>query len=356
MDSLERALHMTTIVAILLGAACASPTPDEAPRRGQAKLAIAIGTVETRVGNEGDYKPIAVGGELDLNAWIRTGPKSKAAFDFTDGTELRINENSEILVEHSRSIEIQVGELLAAFPTPRTPNPMSIKTKYSPITFEGGMMTVGFRNREPDDPLIKTVSRTVTTIRVIEGAAKVGSAQYTQTVTGSYRCTLVDKTLNTPDQLGDISIPTRWTHEILVQRGRKTPEVELRLRGMLPMLSRYPAGEEDLSESGFRSLGTLSVPFLIDYLRKDATIQEIVRRRATARLIGELATREHVGGIAEVLNQPYDAETRVLLAKALEHLTGTNLKMDEAFWRGDKTEPGIKAWNDWVKAHPAPGK
>jgi hypothetical protein len=232
---------------------------------------------------------------------------------------------------------------------------MSIKTTFSPITFDGGILTVGFRNREPDDPLIKTVSRTVTTVRVIEGAANVGSAQYAQNVTSSYWCTLVDKTLNTPNQIGDISIPTRWTHDLLLTRGRWSPEIDLRLKGMLPKLGRYPEGEEDLSETGYRSLGFLSAPFLIDYLKKPATIQEIGRRKVTARLIGELATRDHVTDMAAVLNQP-DADTRVFLAKGLERLTRTNLKFDEAFWRSDKYEPGVKAWMDWAKANPAPKK
>jgi len=336
------------LVAALLLAAGAEP------RRALARLALAAGPVDSKGESDADYKALAAGGEIAEKTWIRTGAKAKAVFDFGDGTELRLNENSEVFVGTSRQMELRVGEVyLVAVKNGQ--NPFHLKTPYSPIELVGGSLDASFIHRDPDDPQAKSISKTMTTVIVFDGTVQVGSKRYAQKLTPGYWCTLMDATLNTPDPIGDGTIPTRWVHELLLQRGKSTPEVEIRLQDMFQMLGRYKKGEEDLSDKGYRSLGTLSVTFLAKYLRTPPIPQETTRRRAAARILADIGTRAEAADLAATLKDP-DADTRVILAKTLERLAGTNLRFDEAFWRGEKREAGEKAWDEWVKKNPAPKK
>jgi hypothetical protein len=344
---------MLTILLPALLLSCAAESGP--PRRGEGKIAIAIEPLEVKGPSDADYKPIATGSDIEAKSWIRTGAKSKLIIEFTDGTELRINERSEILVEDSHHLEVKVGDLyLVGARSPQ--NPFQIKTQFSPIEFTGGTLAVTFHPRDPSDPLIKTVSRTVTVVIVSEGTATVGSKKYSQKLTPGYWCTLVDATLNTPDQIGDMTIPTRWVHELLVKRGKSTPEIDQRLQGMMRMLGKGRPGEEDPSDSGYRSLGAFSPPFLVErYLKYPSPPQDAPRKRAVVRIIADLGTTAQAPALIALLPDT-DVEVRVAAAKGLERITGTNLKFDEAYWKGDKLDGGQKAWEEWAKKNPAPKK
>ena len=322
---------------------------------GGDKLAIAVGPVDAKGPDDADFKAVAVGTELAPKSWVRTGAKAKAVVDFGDGTELRINENSEILLEDSHHVEIKVGQVFMVS-AKSLQNPFTFKTQFSPVEFTGGSMDLTFRPRDPSDPAVKTISRTVTSVRVLDGTASVGSRRYTQKVTAGYWCTLVDATLNTPDQIGDPTIPTRWVHELLLKRGKSTPEIDTRLQNMMQMLGRYQKGEEDLSDAGYRSLGEFSPPWLVaNYLKYPPTAQETTRRRAAAKIVADLGTKAQAPALVSLLQDP-DVEVRLPAAKGLERVAGTNLKFDEAYWKGDKLDAGQKAWDEWLKKNPAPKK
>ncbi|HXX94942.1 MAG TPA: FecR domain-containing protein, partial [Planctomycetota bacterium] len=305
--------------------------------------------------DDADYKPVTVGSELSAKSWLRTPPKSKIAVDFTDGTELRINENSEILVDDSHHVEVKVGDIYIV--GARTPQrPFEVRTKFAPIDFTGGTMSVTFHPRDPNDPLIKTVSRTITMVLVAEGTATLGDKKYVQKLTQGYWCTLVDGTLNTPSLMGDISVPTRWVHELLVKRGKACPEIDSRLLGMLRSLGRYPEGQEDGSEAGYRGLGPYSPPYLVqEYLKYPTPPVDMPRRRAVVRIIADLGSAAETPALVGLLADA-DVDCRVTAAKGLERITGSNLKFDEAYWKGSSLDAGRKAWDEWLKKNPPPKK
>jgi hypothetical protein len=299
---------------------------------------------------DSDYK--AIGESLEANAWVRTGPKAKATFEFPDGTELRVNENTEIQVGSSRRIELKMGEIfLIAVNGSET---FALKTPFSDMTLAQGTFDINFFNRDPNSPEAKRVSKTVTEVTVIAGQITIPSKRYTQQVDTGYWCTLVDGTLNTPNQMGDPVVSSRWTHELLLKRGKMTPEIEQRLRILMQMLGRY-GKHEDLSDQAIRALGDLATPFLAEYLKFPSSPQETSRRLASAKILQEHATKAQIPDLVPTLQDP-DADTRVAIAKTLERLAGTNLKYDEAYWRGGKCEAGQKAWEEWARKNAPPKK
>jgi hypothetical protein len=337
---------------LVLGLLAGSPPPP----KGEGKIALATADLELKGPSDADYRIIPAGSDLEANSWIRTGPKVKLAVDFSDGTELRINEKSEILIENSHQFEIKVGDIyLVGAQNPQ--KPFRIKTQFSPVEITGGTISITFHRRDPSDPDFKKVSRTQTMVLVAEGTAQLGDKQYTQKVVSGYWCNMVDGTLNTPGLMGGIAIPTRWVHDLLVKRGKPSPEIDDRLKQMLRMLGHYPEGQEDPSDLGYRSLGSYAPPFLVEgYLKYPTPAQDLPRKRAVVRIIADLGGVAQAPALVALLVDP-DTDVRVTAARGLERLAGTNLNFDAAYWKGDgrpNTKPeafeaGRKAWEEWAK-------
>jgi HEAT repeat protein len=122
------------------------------------------------------------------------------------------------------------------------------------------------------------------------------------------------------------------------------------------MLGKNRPGEEDPSDTGYRSLGAYSPPFLVErYLKYPSPPQDAPRKRAVVRIIADLGSPAQVPALIALLPDA-DIEVRMAAAKGLERITGTNLKYDEAYWKGDKVDAGQKAWDDWAKKNPPPKK
>jgi len=330
------------MLEMLLAAATLAGPEEESPRRALAKLAIALGTVEAKGASDADYKPLAAGGTVEENTWVRTQPKSKAAFDFGDATELRLDEKTEVLLISTRRIELKTGQ---TFLRVAQGTPFDIKTQFSPIQTAGGTLTVSFVERDPADPLRKTVSKTVTSVICFEGTTTVGSKRYAQKVTGGYECDLVDSQLNTPDPHEDPALCSSWVHDIILARNPGSPELQRRFHSLLSMLSQSRSAR---AEAVFRALPEGSAPFLAKFLRGPSQVIDVQRRKVAAAILADTAPLRLADDFVALL-QDADADVRVSAAKGLERLAGKNLGFDEAVWRGDKTAEGVKAWDAWVK-------
>src|ERR1043165_4768284 len=157
---MEETPMLNALLASILLSCIPGGHEPSAPRRGVAKLAVAIGPVETKMDADSDYK--AIGESLEANAWVRTGPKAKATFEFPDGTELRVNENTEIQVGSSRRIELKMGEIfLIAVNGSET---LALKKPFSDMNLAQGTFDINFFNRHPNSPEAKRVSKTVTEV------------------------------------------------------------------------------------------------------------------------------------------------------------------------------------------------
>ncbi len=325
----------------LLLAALAASAEDHAPR-ALAKLAVATGPVEAKGPSDADYKPLAAGASIEPGTWVRLPAKSKCIFDCTDNTEVRINELSEVLFEDARKVAIKQGQIFARIAQGA---PFNIKTEFSPISTAGGIVDVTFRERPPGDPLIRKVSKTVTTVITFEGSTTVGSRRYAQKVTAGWWCTLVDSQLNTPDGIDKPEFMNPWIHEVLLARSPQNPELQARLQNLVGMLgqSRGPQAEPLL-----RELPEAASPALAKLLKSPPSPIDVERRKVAAKILADVAPKGSASDLAAVLADA-DADVRVQAARGLERLAGKNLGHDEAYWRGANVEAGRKAWEAWAK-------
>jgi len=326
-------------IAAILAALVLSALPPSP--RGVAMVGVALGTVEARLNSEADFKPIAQGGVVEADSWIRTGPKSKCTLDFPDGTEIRVGEKTELHVQTARKVNLKVGRIYGAVAAGA---PFLAVTEFSAMETETARFDLDFRIRDENDPDRKKVSRTVTTLAVMEGKLKTPSRKYSQIVTAGYTCQLVDAQLNTPDPISNDTTLTAWVHELLL-RPKDAAEVQSRTSAVLSDLGQ--AKENDPCEAALRALGERAAPTVLAYLKIPASPIDAPRRRAAARVMADTAPATSAGDLA-ILLKDTEPEVRVQSARGLKRLSTQDLGFDEAFWRGAKFADGHKAWTDWL--------
>lgn len=310
--------------------------------RAVAKLSVILGAVETKVGEAGTYAPATAPLDLEADTFVKTGPGARAAIDFPDGSELRLNENTELVVQGGRKASLKIGAYYALIKKGET---FDILTPFAPMKAAEAVYAASFERRDPKDPLYKTVSRTETKLSIFEGKVQVVSKRYAQFVTAGYSCNLVDAQLNTPDPTLNPMLITRWTHPILVARGKPSDEIGLRANAMLDRLGSVAA--DDPSEAGLRDLGEYAAPALAQFVKIPTGPSDLPRRRAAVRVLADVA--KDPLQLLPTLRDP-DAQVRISGAKGLKRLTGEDLGKDDAYWSSDAAPTeGWKLWDEKLR-------
>jgi ferric-dicitrate binding protein FerR (iron transport regulator) len=307
-----------------------------ASRPGLGKLAVAVGTVEAKAPGAADFAPVAAGVDLEAGTLLRTGAGVSAAVDLPDGSEVRLAEKSELVLESPRKVELKRGRAWVRIAKGEL---FLVQTEHSPITTVEAVVDVEFTPRVPN-----TEQQAFTQVYILEGKTMVGSKKYKQDVTTGYGCTLLGSQLNTPDPMGDPFLPTQWVHPILKARGASASrETERRVRGLLSRLSRQP--QNDPFEAALKTLGETSVAVLSGYLQSPENPADLARRLAAARIVGDVAG---AGSLLALLDNE-TADVRVLAAKGLARIAGQDFGRADAYWKGEDRSAGKKAWVEWVR-------
>ncbi len=304
-----------------------------------AKLALLVGGpgVEAKAPGAAAWQPLAHGVGVAPGTSIRTGAGVKAVLEFADGTELRVDEKTELVVAETRRIGFMKGRVYARIAKGA---PFLLKSEFASLAIESATFDLLFHPPLPGGP------RSMTALCVFEGMADVRSRRTGQKVTAGYQCTLVDAQLNTPDVIAEGVLETHWVHALLRERGRATPEIEWRATEMLQQLAVQ--ARNDPYDGALRGLGELALPALADYLGRSAGPADGPRRAAAARIVGEVATAKSAAILTGLLGNA-EAEVRVQAARALARAAGKDLGYDESYWRGADGADGRKAWEAWAK-------
>lgn len=315
-----------------LEARLASLPPLEPVKKPMARLAVATGPVEVRSASMA-WGPIEVGGGLEVGMWVRTPGKSKCSFDYNDGTEIRVNENTEIRLERPRAVELVRGEIF----TRVAPNPVrfEVRTEQAKVDAPAGTLNVSHSARD-----VKEAPARLTTVTVLEGSAVVGG----RTVPPGFSCPVVDGEVQAPAPAQPPAVLSKWVHEILVLRGADTTELRQRVEDLLTKPGPLPEGE-------VRSLGDHAAVPLTRYVTSPASKKERERRRAAARILADVASSPSVPDFIALLRDD-DPQVRVQAARGLQRLTGQTLGYDEKHWTGYgcvEHGGGADAWGAWLK-------
>lgn len=311
------------------------PTNREQSGELPVQLALAIGTVE--VEDNGAWKPLATGTKLHAGQRLRTPGKSRCELRCSDGSEVRLNSNCELIVHTPRLYQLKQGQVWSTVAPDRVP--FQIKTDQSTVTALGTQFDLNYQEK-------------LTTLTVLEGKTRLEQTGGKITEVNAGQQLEVDSQrgsfdLRQPDY--QLYQATNWVNEILVLKGRDNPELIRRINDVMASI-----GETKMifmAEEEMRTLGDHCVVPLCRYLQSERSKKQEERRQLAARIIADLAQPRSIGDLIDLLGDS-DPQVRASLAKALLRLTRQDMGMTIQQWQSSDELNRAKAlerWKSWWK-------
>jgi hypothetical protein len=303
------------------------------------KATIVQGNVEAKGAADADFVAVKTGAQIELPATLRTPAGGKAIFELQDAFELRVAEQTELVVESARKMVIKQGRVFLKV----TPSgaPLDFATDLHPMKLDACTAEITYTPRVPNGPPAATA------FKVLEGKMQAFSKKFSPVISAGWWATGYGSQLNTPDTISNGTVDTAWVHSLLTERGKADEETAMRTEELLTILAREK--ENDPAEAALRSLGELAAPGIARWLGRNTLIEtQVARRRAAARAIADAATLKSASLLAGLLSHG-EAQVRVLVAGGLARIAGKDLGFKEDYWKGASVDAGKKAWEDWVK-------
>jgi hypothetical protein len=301
--------------------------------------AVVQGTVESKATPDAQFVPVKAGAQIPLGSLLHTGAGAKALFEIPGSFELRVNEQTEIVVEGDRKMLLKSGRVFLKIP--KAAAPFEIATDLHPVKIDECVMDMEYKPRVPNGP------PAATTYMVLEGKMQTFSKKFSPVISAGWWATGFGGQLNTPDSIRNSAMDTAWVHSLLVERGKTDEETLLRTDELLTILANVK--ENDPAEAALRSLGELAAPGIARWLGRSVLETQVARRAAASRTLADAATMKSAPLLSGLLTHE-EAQVRVILARGLTRLAGgKDLGYNDGYWKGDKLEAGQKAWEEWVK-------
>jgi len=282
---------------------------------------------------------LKAGDPVEAGAVVKTEAGTRVAIDLTDGSELRINENTELTVAGPRKLDLKAGRFFVR--VVKGAAKFEIQTPNFPIEVaQTAVLDIKFKERVPNgDPA-------ATAIMCLEGKAFAQGPRFPLNLFAGFWASGVGKQLNTPDTLKNGSLDTAWVHPLILERGKESEETSNRAMELVNILGKE---NPDPVEPAMKGLGDFVTPELVRFLQRSTLPPQAVKRAAATRIIAEAGTMKSAPALSGLLSHP-EPEVRVIAAQGLARLAGgKDQGFNDAYWKGEKLEAGQKIWADWVQ-------
>jgi ferric-dicitrate binding protein FerR (iron transport regulator) len=297
------------------------------------RLTIATGAVE--VEKDGQWKSMPTGGLIACGSKVRTPANTRCEFRTPDGSEVRLNHDSEVVFDTERKVRVEKGQVWSTVVAAK--DQFKVCTPNHTVTALGTQFDVDYQTDN-------------TVLTVYEGKTQVEGGGQSRTVNAGQQLRLVPKEspqiYTCPSE--ELFQATGWVHEILVLKGRDNPELVKRINAIFAGIGH--AKMDFLAEEEIRALGDHCVVPLTKFIQSDGSKERPERRQRAARLIAELAQPRSIGEMIQLLTDS-DPHVRSTIATGLKRLTGKELAFSPpiAWQRADAAgcQAGQKTWQDW---------
>ncbi|MDB5293055.1 MAG: hypothetical protein JWL69_4296 [Phycisphaerales bacterium] len=314
--------------------------PVETPPIG--RLALATGAVQICRSGTQDWKPMETGGVLPAGACLRTGPKVRCEIQLADGSEVRLNERTELRFPAARTLELAEGQVWSGVAASQTPFTVAVpRATVTALGTQFDLLSHG----------------TNTTLCVIDGATRV-KGQFAidgpaaeRTVRSGQSLEIIDGKPGEPSRVHDLMLSTRWVNEILVLKGRDSAELERRVDDLAAQIGELK--ESFLYEQEIRSLGDHCVVPLTRFIQSDRSKGKDEKRRAAARIVSDVAQPWCIPYLIELLSDR-DGDVRGPAAAGLQRLTGLSQELSVEEWQTAppfRCQRGAQVWQQWWEKH-----
>jgi ferric-dicitrate binding protein FerR (iron transport regulator) len=303
------------------------------------QLALATGAVFVCPADSDQWRPLESGGAVQAGMKVRTGSKVRCEFKLADGSEVRLNSDTQVTLPAPRRVEVAAGQVFSSVQkqTDGAPFVVNAAPARTTMTALGTAFDV-------------TCQPGKATLTVVEGSVKVESAGSEGVIDSGEALTVSDGRFGDKKQVDNLMRATQWVDEILVMKGRDNPELARRIDDIFAQLGHEKMWYMQAQE--VRRLGDHCVVPLTRYIQSDRSKNnpdDQMKRREAARIIGDVATTWAIPELINLLADT-DGDVRYSAASALQRLTGQSLGRRPEQWR-DQTwmtcAPTIDQWHGW---------
>lgn len=300
-----------------------------------AHLTLATGLVEVR--REGvDWQPLSTGGDVPARTLVRTASGARCEFRLADGSQIRLNESTEISLHNTRQVELLRGQVWTKAGAGTVPYELVVRD----TRIAAGSTTF--------DVLAELASIQLT---VMHGVARVRAGAAERTVVAGQQLAVADGMPGEPTPADNLVAATRWLHELLMLKGRGDPELALRIDDLFAQIGETKM--DYVYEQDIRALGDHCVLPLVRYIESDRSLTDPRKRGQAARIVSDVAQPWCIPELIELLGDA-DGEVRYHAARALTRLTGESFGRDPDSWRdapSEACEPTVSRWHAWWDAN-----
>jgi ferric-dicitrate binding protein FerR (iron transport regulator) len=302
------------------------------PKKETIFFTCANDPVECLARGKKGWKNLQTGEEISVGGRVRTGPGVRCEFRTADGSEIRLNGDTELVFVAGRRLELATGQILAR--VAKAPAPFQVAISDVTITALGTEF----------DVLCKPVE---TVLTVLEGSTKVAGKAEDQLVRSGEAATIINGVIDHKEQVRDLALATSWVHEILILKGRDNKELAKRLDDILAQIGQGKA--EFMAENEIRSLGDHCVLPMTRYIESERSQSDEKKRHMAARILSDLAQPWSIPDLIKLLADD-DKEVRYQAAKALRRLTSLTFSRSPEDWRDrprKSNEEALRKWQSW---------
>jgi hypothetical protein len=271
---------------------------------------------------------------VDTGATLRTGADVRCEFATPEGSQIRMNAETEVRVSDQRQFELTKGQLWSCVREGQPP--LAVKAANATITAQEAQFDLAKQNGEA-------------VLTVVQGTATVRDKQGERTVEAGQRVTLVDGQIAEDRRALDAILDTSWVHEVLLLKGSDDPEYIDRMNRLLARI-----GEAKLSilyEEEIRRQGDACVSPLVSYVQSDQSREQTDKRRRAARIVADVAQPRSIPDLVNLLSDE-DSFVRRSAAEGLLRLTGHDHGRPPPEWQTETwagCQPTVKQWQDWLE-------
>lgn len=308
----------------------AQPQTQPVQQVPMARLALATGTIKMRLKGSEAWQAMETGAAIAPETYVRTEPGALCEFRTSDGSDVRLNSEAEVLFQANRALELVRGQMWSS--VARDESPFKVKVP------DATVMALGTKF-----DLLCEPAETVLTM--VEGTTRVQGKERAATVRAGFRARIVGGDVTESTRTEEVLLATNWVHKLLVLKGGENEELAKRLNDLLAYIGQGKV--KMLYEREIRDLGPTCVKPLMSYIQSGLSKNDSDRRLLAAKILADLAPKWAVRDLIELL-QDRDRKVCSHAARGLERLTGETQGLTADEWESQPAESSARAFEKWL--------
>jgi len=303
------------------------------------QLVFAKGTIEAMSPGHDGWVPLPTGAGIVPGTQVRTDATGRCEFRTPDGSEVRLNGNTEVVFQTHRHLALNRGQIWSSVAEAADPFEVDVTPAQAKVTALGTQFDIA-------------TTALATLLTVVQGSTRVDGKLGQTIVPFGEQARIVAGEIAERRRVQDLVVTTSWVHEILVLKGHDNEELARRMDDMLAQIGK--AKMNFMYEKEILQLGDHCVLPLTRFIQSEHSRQDKAKRVHAARILAKIARPWSIRDLISLLADD-DAEVRVHAARALERLTdGVEHGISAERWRDasfEQRKKAIERWTTWWEGH-----